>query len=153
VDPELPLFSERTLEMQLERSITTDRLVARLSAFFGGVALLLACVGLFGVMQYGVVQRTNEIGIRMALGARRWSVLWMVLRETVLLVVAGVVIGLPLALLSGRLIASLLFGMGTADPLALAAAVTLMTVVALLAGYLPARRAANVDPMVALRYE
>jgi predicted permease len=153
VDPELPLFSERTLAMQLERSITTDRLVARLSAFFGGVALVLACVGLFGVMQYGVVQRTNEIGIRMALGARRWSVLWMVLRETVLLVVAGVVIGLPLALLSGRLIASLLFGMGTADPLALAAAVTLMTVVALLAGYLPARRAANVDPMVALRYE
>jgi ABC-type antimicrobial peptide transport system permease subunit len=128
-------------------------LIAQLVSFFGVLALLLACVGLYGVMGHAVSRRTNEIGIRMALGAKSQSILWMVLRETLILVVAGIAIGVPVALSAARLVSTQLYGLSAADPLTLAAAVTLLIAVAALAGYLPARRASRVDPMVALRYE
>ncbi len=130
-----------------------DRLIAQLSTFFGLLALLLACIGMYGVMAYAVARRTNEIGIRMALGAEQRDVSWMVLRETLRVVALGLEIGLPVAFAGARLIASQLFGVGPADPAALSLATLLLTAVAALAGYIPARRAARVDPTVALRYE
>jgi len=117
------------------------------------LALILACIGLYGVMAHGVARRTNEIGIRMALGAKGGNIAWMVLRETLLLVITGLALGIPAALLLARLIATQLFGMSPTDPLTLIAAAIVLTVVALLAGYIPARRASHVDPLTALRYE
>jgi len=127
--------------------------MATLSNFFGLLALLLACIGLYGILSYGVASRTNEIGIRMALGAQRRDVFWLVLREALLLVGAGVVLGLPVIVGVTRLAASLLFGLTPTDPISLIFAVLLMLAVAMLAGYLPSRRATRVDPLVALRYE
>jgi ABC-type antimicrobial peptide transport system permease subunit len=127
--------------------------LAKLSTFFAGLALLLACVGLYGVMSYTVAGRTREIGVRMALGARRVDVVRLVLREGLLLVVIGLVVGIPLALASSRLLHSFLFEMKSTDPLSLGAVVLLLGMVAAFAGLIPARRAAKVDPMVALRYE
>jgi ABC-type antimicrobial peptide transport system permease subunit len=115
--------------------------------------LLLTCVGLYGVMSYAVTRRTNEIGVRMALGARGADVVRMVMRETMLLVAIGMAIGLGAALATTRLIATLLFGLSPNDPVTIAAAALLMIIVAAFAGYLPARRAARVDPMTALRCE
>jgi len=142
-----------SLSQQVEQSLIRERMIALLSSFFGLLALLLASIGLYGVMSYSVVRRTNEIGIRVALGAARRDVLWMVLRETMLPVITGIAIGLPAALASMRLIRDQLFGLEPADPLTLCAAMLAIIGVAALAGYLPARRAARVDPMVALRYE
>jgi ABC-type antimicrobial peptide transport system permease subunit len=122
-------------------------------SFFGALALLLACVGLYGVMAHSVVRRTNEIGIRMALGAGQGNILWMVLKETLLLVIAGLAVGIPLALGAASLVSKQLFGMKPTDPLTLVVAAGVLTVVAVLAGYLPARRASKVDPLLALRYE
>jgi ABC-type antimicrobial peptide transport system permease subunit len=113
----------------------------------------MAAIGLYGVMSYSMTRRTSEIGIRMALGASIRSVLWMVLRETLLLVAIGVAIGLPCALASGRLIASKLFGLTPADPATVAMAITIIFIATLLAGYLPARRTSRIDPMNALRVE
>ena len=127
--------------------------MATLSGFFGALALLLAAIGTYGVLAYAVGRRTNEIGIRMALGASGGSVLWMILRETVSLVLGGIAVGLPLTLAVTRLTGKLLFGLTPADPLTLALAMFAMAVTAAAASYLPARRAARVDPMVALRYE
>jgi putative ABC transport system permease protein len=137
----------------VDSSLLRDRLMATLSASFGLLALLLACVGLYGVMSYGVAGRTNEIGIRMALGARGRDVLWLILREAALLVAAGVAVGLPAALAAARLASGLLYGVTPADPVSVSLAVLLMFAVAALASYLPARRATKVDPMIALRYE
>lgn len=153
VDRNLPIFRARTLRTETEQSLLRERLLAMLSSFFGALALLLACVGLYGLMAYAVARRTGEIGIRMALGARREHVLWLVLRETLTLVLAGLAAGLPLALWTARYAKSLLFGIGTADPVTIAATIAALAVVAALAGYIPARRALRVDPMVALRYE
>ena len=114
---------------------------------------MLACIGLYGIMSYAVARRTNEIGIRMALDAERHRILRMVLREAVTLVIFGIVIGVPAALVASRLIGTMLYGLKATDPVTILAAVGLMAVVAVLAGYIPARRAASVDPMVALRYE
>jgi predicted permease len=153
LDPQLPVFNVKTFAEQISESVSRERLVALLSSFFGFFALLLAALGLYGVMAYGVARRTREIGIRMALGAQTRNVLWLVLRETLLLVCVGVVMGLPVALAATRLTEGLLFGLTPNDPLTLALAVLVMVAIAALAGYLPARRAARTDPLVALRTE
>lgn len=153
IDDKLPIFDVTTLNEQLNEKLNQDRLIAQLVSFFGALALVLACIGLYGVMAHGVARRTNEIGIRMALGARGGNIAWMILRETLYLVLAGLIIGVPAALLGARLISAQLFGMSPTDPLTLVGAAVVLAVVALLAGYLPARRASRVNPLNALRYE
>jgi predicted permease len=152
-DPKLPVFGVTTMQEQIQGTFKQDTLIARLMSFFGGLALLLACVGLYGVMAHSVVRRTNEIGIRMALGAGRGDIQWMVLKETLLLIGMGLVIGIPMALGAAKLVSKQLFGMKPTDPVALVVAAVLLTVVAVIAGFLPARRASRVDPLVALRDE
>jgi predicted permease len=153
VDRNLPITGVTTLDEQVARSITNQRLVAQLSTFFGLLAVFLSAIGIYGLMSYVVSRRTNEIGIRMALGAARSNVRNLVLREIAILVAIGIAIGIPAALAGDRLVSKMLYGLRGSDPLSLAAATLLLLAVALLAGYLPARRAARVDPMVALRYE
>jgi predicted permease len=153
VDPTLPIFRVRTLRAQFEMALESERLVATVSTAFGALALVLSCVGLYGLMAYAVARRTGEIGVRMALGARRGHVAGMVLRETLMLTVAGIAIGVPIAIGSARYAASLLYGVGPADPVAIGVTVAALLAVALLAGYLPARRATRIDPMTALRSE
>lgn len=153
VDDKLPISGVTTLREQLSGRLDQEKLLAELVSFFGLLALLLACIGLYGVMAHGVVRRTKEIGIRMALGAERRSIIWMVLRETLVLILVGVAIGVPAAIGAGRLVASQLFGLSAADPLTLGAATLLLTGVAVLAGLLPARKASRVNPLIALRYE
>jgi predicted permease len=147
------LRSMRTLDALVEGNLRSERVVAQLAAAFGGAALLLASLGLYGVLSYGIARRTNEIGIRMALGASRAGVVGMVLRETSWLLAAGAAVGIPCALAASRIISSRLFGVQAADPLTLAAATALLAAVGLLAGLLPARRAAAIDPLRALHYE
>jgi len=153
VNRALPIDGVISLSEHIGLSLAQERLVARLATFFGLLALLLACVGLYGVLSYAVARRTNEIGVRMALGAQARNVLWLVLRETLFLVAIGIAIGLPVALAATRLIKGFLFGLSANDPLTIALAVSLMLAVAALAGYLPARRATKVDPMMVLRQE
>jgi macrolide transport system ATP-binding/permease protein len=153
VDKNLPVTGVRTLAEQIGQSLNRERLIARLSTFFGLLALLLACVGLYGVVAHAVARRTSEIGIRMALGARRGDILRMVLREAMLLVLLGAAAGLLAALGLARFIASQLYGIHASDPRTLAAAAALLLAVAAVAGYLPARRASRVQPMTALRME
>src|SRR5918994_6828032 len=153
LDPNLPIYDMKTMEAQVDESLFLERLVATLSMLFGGLATVLAAVGLYGVMSYTVSRRTREIGIRMALGAARRSVLWMVLREVAVMLVAGIVIGLPVAIALSRFVQSQLYGLSPTDPATLVVASTLLSAVAMLAGYVPARRATRVDPMLALRYE
>jgi predicted permease len=157
VDASLPVFDIHTLKEEMDAALVQQRLVALLTSLFGALALLLACVGIYGLLAFSVAQRTCEIGIRTALGARRGDVIWLVMREALVLVGIGIAAGVPAALLAARLassqIAGLLFGLEANDPLTLAAATTFLIVVAALAAYLPARRAARVDPMMALRNE
>jgi predicted permease len=153
IDPNLPLMDVSTQLEQIERRFAQEKVFAQAYTLFGAIALLIASVGLFGLMSYSVARRTNEIGIRMALGAQRHDVLTMVMRESMLLVVAGVVIGIAAAAAASRLVGTLLFGLPATDLPTVGAAILVMIVVSALAGYLPARRAAHVDPMVALRYE
>ena len=153
VDPSLQAGGFTTLEEHVDNSLGHERLMATLSSFFASLAVLLACVGLYGVMAYAVARRTNEIGIRMALGAGRAQIVGTILKESALLILAGVALGLPFAIASARLISSRLYGLKPADPMTIAGAIALLTAVAALAGYVPARRAMKVDPMVALRYE
>ena len=152
-DPQLPISFVETLDTLVDDSAANQIVLAKLASFLGGLALLLACVGLYGVMSYTVASRTREIGLRMALGARRVDVLQMVLRESMLLVIVGLAIGIPLALASGRLLHSFLFGLKSTDPLSLIVVILMLGVVGAIAGLIPARRAASTDPMVALRYE
>jgi predicted permease len=152
-DVSLQVFFVRTMDELVERAMSNEILVGKLSSFFGILALLLCCVGLYGITSYTVGGRTKEIGLRMALGAQRSALLGLVLLETARLLLLGVVIGVPMALLGSYFSSSLLFGLKSTDPLSMAMAVVLLAVVALLAGWIPARRATKVDPMVALRNE
>jgi predicted permease len=153
VDPNLPVSEVITLAEQVSRSIVDQKLIAQLSSFFGVLAVALASLGIYGLMSYGVSRRTREIGIRMALGTRRWGVLWLILRETLVLAGIGVAVGLIASFAAQRLISSQLYGMNGIDPICLVAAIAILALVAAFAGYLPARRATKVDPMAALRYE
>jgi predicted permease len=153
IDPALPVLKIDTVEEQLNDVLVQERLMAMLSGFFGLAAAALACLGLYGLMSYITARRNGEIGIRLALGATRASVLRMVLWRTVILVLAGIAVGVPVALASGRLISAKLFGVTSHDPFTIMGAAMLMLVVAALAGWVPAWRASRVDPMIALRYE
>ncbi len=150
-----PAVSIKFLEFKtmIGESMLRDRLMATLSGFFGLLALFLASIGLYGILSYGVASRTKEIGIRMALGARSREVLSLILREALLLVLVGVALGLPVVFGATRFASTLLFGLTPTDPFSLSVAALLLFAVAFVAGYLPARRATKVDPLVALRYE
>jgi predicted permease len=153
VNPNLPLLEITTIREQVSNLISHDELISTLTSLFSLLALLLAAIGLYGVMSYNVVRRTNEIGIRLALGAQASSVVKMILGESVLLLAAGTVLGLPLALLATRLIRQQMFGLDPLDPLTFALALLVIAGTTLITGWLPARRAAKVDPVIALRCE
>jgi predicted permease len=153
IDPNLPLYAMRTMDDQISNSLLTERLIASLSAVFGFLATLLAVIGLYGVMAYTVARRTREIGIRMALGAFQGDVIWMVMREVLVLVCVGVAAGLVGAFVLAKFIASQLYGVTTHDPGTVALAAFGLAAVACLAGYIPALRASRIDAMRALRYE
>jgi ABC-type antimicrobial peptide transport system permease subunit len=152
-DESIPIVNASALTKLVDRTIARERMIARVSSFFGVLALLLASVGLYGVLSYSITRRTRDIGIRMALGAASGRVQRGVLRETMTLVAIGLGIGVPAALVCGRLIRSALFGLEPFDAASLSLAVFVILAVGLLAGYLPARRASRVDPLVALRWE
>jgi len=153
LDANVPVFNLRTLERQIDRSLLNERFVVTLSTAFGILATLLAVIGLYGVMAYTVARRTREIGVRIALGAVQGDVIWLVMREVLVLVGSGIALGLVSAWGVNRLISSQLYGVTANDPLTIAGAAALLGVVALLAGYIPARRATRVNPTLALRYE
>jgi predicted permease len=151
VDPNLPVLRIQTIGDLTDHFVANEELVSKLSAVFSALAVLLAGIGLYGVMSYGVVRRTNEIGIRIALGAQSGNVLWMVLRESLLLLGAGLAVGLPLALAGLRVVQSQLYELSASDPVTIAGSVLIIAAVTLLAAWLPARSATKVDPMMALR--
>jgi macrolide transport system ATP-binding/permease protein len=153
IDPNLPVLDMVTFSEQVSRNFNQERLIARLASLFGLLALTLACIGLYGVLAYNVARRTQEIGIRMALGAARSGILRMVLREALLLAGIGVVIGIPCALAANHLLTSMLFGLSPTNPVVLSVATAFLLVVAMAAACLPARKASIVDPIVALRHE
>ena len=153
VDANLPVYDMKTMQRLVEEDLFPARIVAVLSAGFASLAALLAALGIYGVLAYLVVQRRREIGIRMALGAEASNVRWLVVKEVGSMVIAGVLVGLPLAYGMARLSESLLFGVNAGNPLAYVLGLALIAVVALAACYLPARRATRVDPLVALRYQ
>jgi ABC-type antimicrobial peptide transport system permease subunit len=153
LDPDLTINSIRTMQQQVELSFDEERAVASLAGLFGIVALVLAAVGLYGVTAYTVAQRTNEIGIRMALGADRPTVIQLVLRGAFKRVLAGLILGLPLAVGAGRLISAQLYGVSSWDPLALTVAAVALAICSFFAAIIPANRAASISPMNALRIE
>jgi predicted permease len=153
LDANLPVFNLKTLERQIDESLFADKFLTFLSLCFALLAALLAALGLYGVMAYTVTRRTREIGIRMALGATRGVVSWLILKEVVLLALIGLVVGLPAAYVLGRLTESLLFGVKAADPIVFVGAGLLLTLATLFGGYLPSRKAAGIDPLRALRCE
>jgi putative ABC transport system permease protein len=144
------LYDMKTMAAQVDESLFIDRMVAALSVAFGALATLLAAIGLYGVISYAVARRTREIGIRMALGAERNGVLWLVLREATVLTGIGIGGGLPAAVLLVRYVQAQLFGLSATDPRTLIASAAVLAGVALVAGYVPARRATAIDPMLAL---
>jgi ABC-type antimicrobial peptide transport system permease subunit len=153
LDSNIPIYNLRTLEHQIDQSLLNDRLIATLSTAFGVLATILAVIGLYGVMAYTVARRTREIGVRMALGAVPGDVIWLVMREVLALVGSGLALGLVASWGLGRFVGSQLYGVTGSDPVTIAGACALLASVAALAGYIPARRATRVNPVLALRYE
>ena len=153
VSPGLPVANVKTLRSQVEGSLTQERALAILSGTFGIAALLLVSLGLYGVISQWAVRRTREVGVRLALGATRGGVRWMVLREAFTIVLAGIAVGMPAAMATSQLLKGLLFGLTPLDPGTLLAASSALVGVAAVASYVPAHKASRVDPMVALRYE
>jgi len=151
IDPNLTVLDMMSLREQFDRNFNQDRLIARLTELFGSLALVLACVGLYGVTAYSVARRTSEIGIRMALGADRANVLRLVLRGALIQIGLGLAVGIPVTLAAGRLLGSQLYGVKSYDPVILGLAAIALTACALLAGFIPARSAASIEPMQALR--
>jgi macrolide transport system ATP-binding/permease protein len=152
-DARLPVTNVKTLAAQIDQTMNQEIIFAQLCTVFALLALLIACVGLYGTMAYTVARRTGEIGIRMALGARRGRVVWMVLRQAFVLAAAGLAVGVPIALGASRFVESFLFGVKPNSPTALVLAVAILLSASLLASYMPARRASRIDPMTALRHE
>ena len=153
LDPDLPVTNVATMEQRLSKAVSQPRFRTTLIALFAVVALILACVGIYGVISYSVSQRTHEIGIRMALGAQTGDVLRMVIKQAIALAVIGVALGLAASYALTSLMSTLLFGVKPTDPPIFIATAVLLATTALVASYLPARRATKVDPLVALRYE
>jgi putative ABC transport system permease protein len=153
LDATMPIYEMKTVEGQLDETLLTDRLVALLSAGFGLLATILASIGLYGVMAFVVARRRKELGIRLALGARPGVLIWMVMREVLVLLAIGLAVGVPAAVLLGRYVSSVLYGVKPSDPLMAVSTVVLLTVVSAAAGLIPARRASRIDPILALRYE
>jgi ABC-type antimicrobial peptide transport system permease subunit len=150
---EVSISEPKTIRQQIDESIFQDRLVATVGGFFGGLALLLAAIGLYGVMAYSAARRAREIGIRIAMGARRGAVLWMVLRGSLSLVMGGLAIGIPVSLVAARKVAPVLFGIRAEDSLTFVSTACVLLAVGLAAAYVPARRAASMEPMLVLRQE
>jgi predicted permease len=153
LDPRVAASEVRTLDAQLDQLLLTERLIAMMSAGFGALATLLASIGLYGVMAFVVARRTREIGVRLALGAMRGSVVWLVMREVLLLLGLGLAVGIPAALALGRVISAQLYGVKENDPWVAGIAVIVLSLIAAIAGLVPARRASRIDPLLALRYE
>jgi ABC-type antimicrobial peptide transport system permease subunit len=153
IDPDLPMIDVRTEREQIDATMQMERALATLTTGFGVLALMLASVGIYGIMAYAVAQRTNEIGIRLALGAMPGQIRGMILSESTWITAAGLVAGVAGALALVRLVKSMLYGIGPYDPVTLGGAVAVMLAVALMASWIPARRAAGVEPMEALRHE
>jgi ABC-type antimicrobial peptide transport system permease subunit len=152
-DPHLPITSLKTADALIDETLDQEKLIAKLSSFFGVLALVLAAIGLYGVMSYITVRRTAEIGIRMALSAPRLGVIGMILRETLRLVMVGLAIGTLASVFATKLLSKSLFGLSGFDPITTVIAVSVITLAAVAASYLPAWRASRIDPTVALRYE
>ncbi len=146
IDPNLPILQTQTIDEQFNQIIDEPRFVSKLAGIFALLALTLACIGLYGVMTYNVVRRTSELGVRMALGAPQSGLLWMVLRESLVLLAIGVALGIPLSLTASHAIKAGLFGVNPADPFTLVAAVLILSAALLAGSYIPARRAARIDP-------
>ena len=153
LDSSMPVYGMKTLAGQLDETLLTERLIALLSAGFGLLATLLAMIGLYCVLAFSVARRTKELGVRMALGARPGSVIWLVMKEVLLLLGIGLVIGIPTALGLGRFVSSQLYGIEGSDPWIAGSAMILLIAVSSLAGLIPAQRASRIDPILALRYE
>jgi ABC-type antimicrobial peptide transport system permease subunit len=153
LDAAMPIYEMKTLERRLDETLSTERLIAVLSAAFGILATVLAALGLYGVMAFMVARRTKEIGLRMALGAPQGLVVWMVMRETLVVLGAGLAVGIPATLALSRYVSTQLFGVKATDFVSAGAALLILTLVAGGAGFLPARRASTIDPIQALRYE
>jgi putative ABC transport system permease protein len=153
LDSSMPVYQMKTLEAQLDETLLTDRLIALLSAGFGLLATVLASIGLYGVMAFVVARRKKELGIRLALGAQPGMVIWMVMREVLLLLTIGLAVGIPAAMWLGQLVSSQLYGIQPHDPLIAGSMMLLLTIVSAAAGLIPAHRASRIDPILALRYE
>ncbi len=153
IDPTLPIAEVTTQKRLIERMMWSERNFALLSVMFSSIAVLLACIGVYGVLAYAVARRTGEFGIRLALGATGGNIKWLVLRGTIVLILVATAIGIPATMAAARLIESMLYGVKPADPVTLLAASLAIAAAALIAAYIPSRRAARSDPAVALRYE
>jgi ABC-type antimicrobial peptide transport system permease subunit len=153
MDPTLPITNMKTMDRQLDESLVAERMIASLSSVFGTLATALVLIGLYGVMAYMVTRRSREIGVRMALGAMAGNVVWLVMREALLMIAFGIALGLPAAYALTKLVQSQLYGIDPGDPRSIVVATLLLVAVTAAAGYIPARRAAFFDPLRILRYE